>query len=47
MFKKDNEQSDDFRKRREEYSIGIRRADREETFNKRRNIGTPSSGFFG
>lgn len=42
MFKKEQDE-DDFRKRREEYTIGIRRNNREETFNKRRNISMPSN----
>lgn len=38
MFKKENDEIDDFRKKREEYAINIRRNNREEIFNKRRNI---------
>lgn len=35
---KDQEELDDFKKKREEHSINIRRINREEMFNKRRGI---------
>lgn len=38
MFKKGSDEVDDFRKKREEYAINIRRNNREEMLNKRRNI---------
>ena len=38
MFNQENDEMEDFKKKREEYSINIRRNIRQEMFNKRRNM---------
>lgn len=38
MFGKECDEMQDFKKKREEYIINIRKNNREEIFNKRRNI---------